>query len=158
MSFLLDTSVLLRSVNLEHPMSTEANHAIATLRQQGEQLAIVPQNLIEFWNVYTRLSDRNGLGRTPTQAITEIQDLKVLFPLLLDTPDIYQRWEHCVVTYGVSGVRVHDARLVAAMLVHDLTHILTFNTRDFVRYAEISAVHPADVSMPEQESDAIFKI
>ena len=43
-------------------------------------------------------------------------------------------WRRLVVNYGVSGVQVHDARLVATMLVHDVTHILTFNTQDFIRY------------------------
>lgn len=32
-------------------------------------------------------------------------------------------WRRLVVNYGVSGVQVHDARLVATMLVHDVTHI-----------------------------------
>lgn len=43
------------------------------------------------------------------------------------------------------GVNVHDARLVAAMLVHGLTDILTFNTKDFARYSEITAVHPTAI-------------
>lgn len=43
------------------------------------------------------------------------------------------------------GVNVHDARLVAAMLVHGLTHILTFNISDFARYSEITAVHPTTI-------------
>ena len=51
--------------------------------------------------------------------------------------------------YGVIGVNVHDARLVAAMLVHGLTHILTFNTTDFARYTEITAVHPTAVIAQE---------
>ena len=33
-----------------------------------------------------------------------------------------------VVAYAVSGAKVHDARLVAAMLTHDVRHILTLNT------------------------------
>lgn len=37
------------------------------------------------------------------------------------------------------------AKLVASMLVHGLTHILTFNFGDFARYSEITAVHPDDV-------------
>ena len=47
--------------------------------------------------------------------------------------------------YGVSGVQVHDARLVATMLVHDVTHILTFNTQDFIRYRPegIIAIDPS---------------
>ena len=50
-----------------------------------------------------------------------------------------------VIDYRVSGVQVHDARLVAAMLAHGVTHILTFNTADFARYAPegIVAVAPA---------------
>jgi predicted nucleic acid-binding protein len=34
----------------------------------------------------------------------------------------------------VLGTKVHDARLVAAMNVHGIERILTFNTGDFARY------------------------
>jgi predicted nucleic acid-binding protein len=50
------------------------------------------------------------------------------------------------VDYRVSGVQVHDARLVAAMRVHGVRRILTFNTKDFARFDDIEAVHPADLS------------
>jgi predicted nucleic acid-binding protein len=51
------------------------------------------------------------------------------------------------VDYGVSGVQAYDARLVAAMIVHHVMHILTFNTADFARYAPegIVAVDPTTV-------------
>lgn len=127
-------------------MNPDAVNAINLLRSQGEQLHSVPQNLIEFWSVYTRPIERNGLGRTVTEAQAEINRLKTLFPLLLDTSAIYEEWERLVVVYAVRGVNVHDARLVAAMLVHGLTHILTFNISDFARYSEITAVHPTTVT------------
>ncbi|MBE9199351.1 MULTISPECIES: PIN domain-containing protein [unclassified Nodularia (in: cyanobacteria)] len=146
MPYLVDTNVLLRSVDLSHPMNPNAVNAISMIRNSGEQLHIVPQNLIEFWNVYTRPVERNGLGRSVTETQAQVNRLKVLFPLLLDTEAIYQEWERLVVTYGVRGVNVHDARLVAAMLVHGLTHILTFNISDFVRYSEITAVNPNALS------------
>ncbi|MEG4808362.1 PIN domain-containing protein [Microcoleus sp. F8-D3] len=142
MPFLVDTNILLRSVDTAHPMNADAVNAVITLRDRGEQLYIVPQNLIEFWNVCTRPIQRNGLGRTATEAEAEINRLKQLFPLLLDTEAIYPEWERLVITYKVIGVNVHDARLVAAMLVHGLTHILTFNFTDFARYSEITAVNP----------------
>ena len=152
MRFLVDTNLLLRSVAPEHPMNGDAVNAINTLRERGEQLYIVPQNLIEFWNVYTRPLERNGLGRTAKEAEAEVNRLKALFPLLLDPPAIYQEWERLVVQNAVIGVNVHDARLVAAMLVHGLTHILTFNTSDFARYSEITAVNPTALSPePTQE-------
>ena len=146
MSFLVDTNLLLRSAEPSHPMYPDAINAIGVLRIQGELLHIVPQNLIEFWNVYTRPLERNGLGHTAAEAAVEVNRIKGLFLLLSDTPTIYAEWERLVMTYGVRGVNVHDARLVAAMLIHGLTHILTFNTSDFTRYTEITTVHPTEVS------------
>lgn len=148
MSFLADTNLLLRSIDSAHPMHAEAIHAIRTLRARGNLIHIVPQNLIEFWNVYTRPLERNGLGGTAIEAKAEIERLKQFFPLLLDTAEVYQVWENLVVTYGVMGVNVHDARLVAAMLIHGLTQIVTFNTDDFRRYSEITAIHPAEIIQP----------
>lgn len=145
MTFLVDTNVLLRSTEPSHPMYAAAVTATSILLGRGEELYIVPQNLIEFWNVYTRPVERNGLGRTAGEAYTEVNRLKAFFPLLLDTSAIYPEWQRLVVTYGVVGVNVHDARLIAAMLVAQLTHILTFNTRDFTRYSEITAVNPTEI-------------
>jgi predicted nucleic acid-binding protein len=75
----------------------------------------------------------------------ELTRLKSLFPLLPDTPAIYPAWERLVVQYQVSGKSAHDARLVAAMQVHRLTGILTFDRTGFARYAGIEVLHPADV-------------
>jgi predicted nucleic acid-binding protein len=125
-------------------MNPIAQNAIDSLRLSGEQLHIVPQNLIEFWNVFTRPVERNGLGRTPAEAEIEVTRLKRLFSLLLDTPAVYSHWENLASAYQIVGINVHDARLVATMIVHGLTHILTFNTDDFRRYREIVAVNPLD--------------
>ena len=49
--------------------------------------------------------------------------------------------------YRVFGVQVHDARLAASMIAHNVRYILTFNVADFTRYAneEIVAIDPAAV-------------
>jgi hypothetical protein len=47
----------------------------------------------------------------------------------------------------VIGVQVHDACLVAAMNVHSIGNLLTFNTADFVRYG-LNTVDPAIVLPP----------
>ena len=44
--------------------------------------------------------------------------------------------------YRVAGKNTHDARLVAAMVVHGVSSILTFNIQDFTRYAEITIFDP----------------
>jgi hypothetical protein len=50
-----------------------------------------------------------------------------------------------VVKHSVLGAKVHDTRLVAAMNVHDVGRILTFNVGDFARYG-IEVLHPSSVS------------
>jgi len=72
--------------------------------------------------------------------------LKSMFPLLPDTPAIYQAWENLVIRYQVSGKPAHDARLVAAMQVHGLNTILTFDKTGFSGYASIEVMHPADAA------------
>jgi len=148
MSFLIDTNILLRSVDRNHSMYADAINATTTLRDREHQLCIIPQILIEFWNVYTRPAGSNGLGHTSEEAAAEVNRLKGLFILLPDTQAIYSEWERLVLTYQVRGAKVHDARLAAAMQAHRLTHILTFNTRDFTRYAEVTAIHPAELRSP----------
>jgi hypothetical protein len=51
-----------------------------------------------------------------------------------------------VTTHGVSGAQVHDARLAAVMTASGITRILTFNVRDFIRFAGIEAIHPEQIA------------
>lgn len=145
--YLVDTNVLLRFAARTHPLHRIVRDAVRKLRASGHMLRVTPQNFIEFWNVATRPAARNGFGLTPAEADRLLRLAERLFPLLPDLPVVYPQWRRLVVTFGVSGVQVHDARLVAAMISHGVTHILTFNTADFARYATegIVAVDPATV-------------
>jgi predicted nucleic acid-binding protein len=140
---LIDTNVLLRTLQVRHPQYEIVAHAFETLPARGYNLHIVPQNLTELWVVATRPVSQNGLGLATAEASTELMRLKSMFPLLPETPALYPVWESLVVQYRVSGKPAHDARLVAAMLVNGLTGILTFDKTGFSRYAGIDAVDPA---------------
>lgn len=146
MSCLVDTNVLLRLVEGATPFHEQARAAVKSLRLAGEELVIMPQNVIEFWNVATRPQQASGFGLTPVEADREVHMIESLFPLRPDTPAIYEEWRRLVVEVGVSGVQVHDARLAAAMRVHAIGSVLTFNGRDFRRFGEIGVLHPADVT------------
>lgn len=145
MAYLIDTNLLLRSAEPAHPMFAQAVAAVETLLARDEDLYIAGQNLIEFWSVATRPRERNGLGMSAEQAEAELDRLEDWLPLLPDTPEIQGEWRRLVTTHAVVGVRVHDTRLVAAMLVHAVSHLLTFNVNDFQRYPGITVVHPQDV-------------
>ena len=145
MTLLVDTNVLLRLVSQADPLHETALGAIDTLEDRGEKLFVSAQNFVELWNVATRPPGRNGLGLTPPSADRLLRRLEPAFPRLAESEDIYQQWRKLVVRFEVSGVQVHDARLVAVMLANDIATILTFNTRDFQRYVQIGiqAVDPS---------------
>lgn len=142
---LIDTSTLLRTLQPKHSQHETATRALELLPTQGRELHIVPQNLVELWVVATRPVDQNGLGLSPAATAAELKRIKGMFPLLPETPALYQTWENLVIEHEVSGKPAHDARLVAAMKVHGLTAILTFDRTGFTRYREIEVVHPTDV-------------
>jgi predicted nucleic acid-binding protein len=145
MSILFDTNILLRGAQLGHPMYQTAVDAGEVLRRQGEILCLVPQNFYEFWVVATRPTSQNGLGFTPAQAQSELAPLKTIFTLFNDMPAIFPQWERLVAQHQVSGKNAYDARLVAAMLVHGINQILTFNVSDFRRYQNIIVLDPRQI-------------
>ncbi|MFN7525880.1 MAG: type II toxin-antitoxin system VapC family toxin [Dolichospermum sp.] len=145
MKYLVDTNILLRLVQKNIPMHLDTQRAILKLKKQGEFLCIIPQNIIEFWAVATRPLDKNGLGLSITQAEEESEKLKKIFILELDTPQIFTEWESLVIKYQVMGKQVHDARLAAAMVAHNITHLLTFNVDDFKRFSDIVVVDPRSI-------------
>ncbi|NJN12466.1 MAG: type II toxin-antitoxin system VapC family toxin [Richelia sp. RM2_1_2] len=146
MAYLIDTNIILRLAQLEHPMRDHALTALTLLTTKNEEYYLTSQNLIEYWRTCTRPVERNGLGMTVSDSDAALADIEGIFTVLPDIPAIYVQWRRLVVVYGVMGVNVHDARLVATMLVYNLTHILTFNTKDFNRYTEIIAVNPTNIS------------
>lgn len=134
MDYLVDTHVLLRFVDRNHPLHPVVRAAIQNTRRRGDRLRVTGQNFVEFWNVATRPAVRNGFGLSSADADRRLRILERLFPILPEIPNIYPEWRRIVVAFGVAGVQVHDARLVAVMRAHGVSHILTFNDADFARY------------------------
>jgi len=139
---LVDTNVLLRRTQPDHPQHREAVDSIARLLGRNDQLYYTLQNMSEFWNVMTRPIGSNGLGFSTELAKRQVEGIEMVFELLPDVEGIYHEWKRLVMEHRVIGSKVHDARLVAAMRIHGVSTILTFNVGDFARY-RIDAVVPA---------------
>jgi predicted nucleic acid-binding protein len=144
--YLVDSNVLLRWVKPDDHDYPLVVSAIDAILQRGAVLCYTSQNVAEFWNTCTRPVDRNGYGLTPAEADRRAKLFEENLRLLPDGLAVHQEWRRLLVVHQVSGVQVHDARLIAAMQVHDVKHILTFNESDFARYTDIEAVHPRTVS------------
>jgi predicted nucleic acid-binding protein len=145
--YLLDTNILLRVSKREWPEFKQIHLALRSLYEMDAELCYTSQNLREFWNVITRPAAHNGFGLSITEADRECRRIERAFRLLSENNAIHQQWRKLVLTYGISGVQVHDAHLVAAMKIHGISHLLTLNDRDFVRYQEITAVHPSQLAV-----------
>lgn len=70
MSYALDTNILARSVEPDHPMHGPANLAIETLSARSESICVMAQSLYEFWVIATRPREQNGLGRSRSSSQT----------------------------------------------------------------------------------------
>ncbi len=144
MAILIDTNVLLRSVQPSNPMHASAVRALENLMKREEALAVAIQNVAEFWIVATRPIVNSGLGFTIEEAREEMVKIDAFFQILSENAASYAAWKALIVAKRVSGVLVHDARLVAVMNTYSVTQIVTFNVTDFSRFSEIEAVHPED--------------
>ena len=101
--------------------------------------------MAEFWNACTRPAERNGYGLSPQEADRRARLFEARLRLLPESLSVHDEWRRLLVAHGVSGIQVYDARLVAAMHVHGIRQVLTFNAKDFARFTGVEARLPKDV-------------
>ena len=143
--YLLDTNILLRASDRTSPRYSLAVNSVASLIARGDECVITLQVLIEFWVVATRPIDVNGLGWNVEQTNFKINRLINQFTLVEETEAIFPQWLDLVTRYQIKGKRTHDARLMAVAIASSITHILTFNPKDFTKVTELAIIHPADI-------------
>jgi predicted nucleic acid-binding protein len=138
--FLADTNVVARWALPNDPQYATIRQAVFTLQARREILYITPQVLVEFHALATRPVEANGLGWTAAAARSEAHRIETSFPLLAEVDAIYPLWGALVDAYGIIGRQVYDARLVAVMQAHGISHILTLNGSHFQRFSGIVVV------------------
>ena len=143
--YLLDTNILLRAGDPLSPRHSLAVNSVASLIAQGHECVITAQILIEFWVVATRPKEVNGLGWSVQQTEKKINQLISQFTLIEETELILPQWLELVTRYQIKGKRTHDARLMAVAYASSITHILTFNPKDFILTTELTVVHPDEI-------------
>ena len=150
MRVLLDTNVLVRLADTDDPRHGDANRAVAALEAGGHELSLVPQVLYEFWTVATRAAggQTNGLGMPVEEAEQNVRAFREAFPLLEDERGVYDAWFQFVVENRVRSRKSYDVRLAASCRALGLSHVLTFNGRDFKGFAGVGVLDPADVDEP----------
>ena len=145
MRVLLDTNILVRLLQPADKNHAACLDALEKLPKDGFEICVVPQNLYEFWAVVTRPVDVNGLGFSPAATEQAIEQICDMFTFLKDERTIYQYWLKLVANFKVLGRNSHDARLVAALDRHRISHLLTLDAKDFKRFEHITILTPQSV-------------
>ena len=146
MRVLLDTNVLLRGAELNHPHHPAAMTAVGSLVGAGRQLCISSQTIYEFLAVATRAVADRGLGMKQVNADAALSDLTSGIETLFDSAQVVQELRRLAIAHSIIGKSIHDARLVATMVVNGISHILTFNGSDFARFGQVSVIDPSTIS------------
>jgi predicted nucleic acid-binding protein len=127
------------------PEYNQCAEAVTCLADTSNIVYVCAQVIIESYVVLSRPVEVNGLGYTVPETRQFLLDVEESFPCLQEPLDIGKQWSSLMMKYSVIGKQAHDARIVALMLAHGVTRILTLNPNDFTRYSGIVAITPQEI-------------
>ncbi len=129
----IDTNVL---VNSRIPGAPDHGAARASLERafgDPEPLRISRQVMREYLAVVTRQQPW-PVNITREDALDDVSRLIGSFEILEDGPVVTETLVALCREVAVGGQQIHDANIVATMLTHGESRLLTFNGADFRRY------------------------
>ena len=134
----VDTNVLVQSSVTTAPDHARARAAIARLRAQGP-VAVTRQILREFLSATTRPQPW-AKAATLAEATRNTDGFLRRFAVLEDGQPVWDELMGLTRSFSFGGKQVHDANIVATMLAHGETRLLTFNAADFRRFVPLIEV------------------
>ena len=134
MSF-VDTNVLVQSTAKNAPFHAAARAALAR-RRAGSPVAISRQVLREYLAAVTRPQSW-AKALTLAEATADTDRFVQRFAVLEDGPLVWDELMTLTRGFAFGGKQVHDPNIVATMLAHSETRLLTFNEADFRRFGSL---------------------
>lgn len=141
----LDTNVLLTATDVLRPLHLEAQRIFSKAGQQGFHLALSGQILREYLAVATRSVEANGLGLTVPEAVANVERFLEFANLFEETEAVALRLRELAKNFDVRGPRLHDANIVATMLIHHIPVLVTQNSKDFRGFGGIKTLAIDDI-------------
>ncbi len=132
---MLDTNVLLAATDENRSAHVAALAILNRWPDANSTLCVSGQILREYLAVATRPADQNGLGLKPAEAAANVRAIRDRTTLLAEDARVADRLIRLLDDIQFAGKQVHDANVVATMLVHGVGTVVTMNTGDFERFA-----------------------
>jgi predicted nucleic acid-binding protein len=137
---MLDTNVLLAATDESR---AEHSDALAILNRWPDEQATLctsGQILREYLAVATRPVGHNGLGLKSDEAAGNVRAIRERTTLLEEDSRVADRLLRLLDDVECGGKQVHDANVVATMLVHGVGTVVTMNVGDFGRFGRYVSV------------------
>ena len=139
----IDTNVLVRARFVAAPGHELARARLEVALHGIEKPRISRQIVREYLAVVTRPQLWSSPLGMP-DALRDADWFLSAFDVLEDGPEVTRALTVLCREVPVAGRQIHDANVVATMLAHAETHLLTFDQEDFRRYANrVVLVDPA---------------
>lgn len=132
----IDTNVLVYVSRPSAPEHIVAVAALAEIEASGCAVWISPQILREYLAVVTR-PQATAPALPMADAIADIRRFQAAFAVTQEGAPVLERLLQLLQTHPAAGRQVHDANIVASMLVQGIARLLTFNAGDFRRFADL---------------------
>jgi len=142
----VDTNILLRAMISRMNQHAEAEALIQKMWEDGVELWISCQVIREYLVQATHPRSFDP-AMTIEQVMSQIETIITIFRVADETLEVTQQLLALLKNYPTRGKQVHDANLVATMLVYEIGTLLTLNVDDLKRFVgRIKIVSIADFS------------
>ena len=133
----VDTNVLLACSDGLRVTHEDSLHFLEKAVRGEYRLFACGQVFREYMVVTTRPLEENGMGLSPKKSHENIQTFRKVIQVLDETSDSLTELARMVKQYELKGKRIHDANLVAVMRTYGLSHLKTWNPKDFSPFSKL---------------------
>lgn len=142
-TWFLDTNILLSATNESRPSHAAIHRLFREANEQGGHLAMSGQIAREYLVIATRPIRENGLGVNLSDALKNIEEFCRATVFLHEGASVHNSLVTLLKSHPVSGKRIHDANVVATMVSHGITVLVTENFVDFQGFNQVEARSPS---------------
>ena len=137
----VDTNILVYANTVSAPEHLTAQNQLQALIAGGVELWTSRQVLREYMATLTRV--QTFTRPVPPAAIEiDIHRFEDQYEVAEDGPNVTVYLLKLLNTVAIGGKQIHDANIVATMLAHNLTRLITDNAADFHRFRSWIEVLP----------------
>lgn len=129
----IDTNVLLRAMNVSMQLHVKAEALVQQMWEADVELWVSRQVIREYIAQVTRPQVLAQIP-TPKEIRAQVEQIQSLFRVADEAEDVTLKLVTLLEKYPTAGRQIHDANIVATMLVNGIDRLLTANIADFKRF------------------------